>query len=347
MRNSFKSLVERKLEPVGRSGNDIIYRCPKCDDKSGHLYINYEKNKFHCFKCDYGGKTIVPLITELGINIGYDYASLESTYSEGLDEVLSMSKKERSKRIVDYSRNLKTLTAYYNAHVMPLSPIARYYLNNRGIPDNVIERLKIREGINRYNDSIIIDNKPYPGRDYSGRIMVPSLRQSDDLISFYVGRDYTGTKKNKYVNPNQDLAYSSEDVWNLANVDSEHIIICEGVFTAISAGGLKMNVCATYGKSISARSNSDNPHIIVTSQGEKLLARKFKTYYIAYDADAYGNSLKTAKYLHDRGANVKIVYIDPNIYGEKADVNDIGYGKFLELLAEAKEYNHFLEIEGL
>lgn len=344
MRNSFKSLVERVLHPVGKSGKDIIYVCPKCGDTSGHLYINYEKNKFHCFRCDWGGKSIVSLLTELGINIRFDYDSIETSYDEALSDIISMSDKQKDKMVVDYSRNLKILTEYYNAHTCPLTPAAREYLHSRNISDTVIEKLKICEGVNRYGDVLEIKGKKYIGRDYSGRVMVPSLRKKDDLISFYVGRDYTGTRYNKYVNPNQELAYSSEDVWNLQNVTSEHIIICEGVFSAISCGGEKMNVCATYGKSIAARSNSDNPNLIVTSQGEKLLDRKFKTYYIVYDADAYESSLKTAKYLYERGANVKIVRIDPLIYGAKADINDIGYPTFLKLLAEAKTYNNFLEI---
>lgn len=349
MKNSMQSLVERVLHPVGKSGKDIIYACPECEDLSSghHLYVNYEKGYFHCVKCDYGGKSILSLLWKLGVNVKYDYASLETPYEDALSDVISMGEKPKEKMIVDYSRNLKTLTEYYNLHTKELSPIARDYLNRRGISDNIIDKLRIKEGISRYGENFNIRGKSYIGRDYSDRIMVPSLRREDDLISFYVGRDYTGTKPNKYVNPNQELAYSSEDVWNLSNITSEHVIICEGVFTSITAGGLKQNACATYGKTIASRSNSDNPNIIVTSQGEKLLSRKFKTYYIAYDADARENSIKTAKYLYDRGANVKIVDIDPSIYGKHADVNDIGYPKFLELLAEAKTYDRFIELEGL
>ena len=344
MKNSYQSLIERKLAPVGKSGNDTIYVCPNCDDKSGHLWVNYQSNKFHCFKCGFKGRNIASLAIKLGLDVRFDYDRFEDKYSESLDSIIE-DIGTKAKRIVDYSRSLRTLTEYYNAHVKPLSPVAHNYLNSRGISDHIIERLRICEGINRYNDSIMIGNKSYEGRDYSGRIMVPSLQKSG-RISFYVGRDYTDTKKNKYLNPPKTLAYSSEDVWNLDNVDSKHVIICEGVFTAITAGGLKQNAVATYGKSISARSNSDNPNLLVTCQGEKLLKRGFTTYYVAYDADALSESMNTAKYLHDRGAHVKVVRISPELYGPKADVNDIGYNEFLKLLATAEDYDDFTGVVG-
>lgn len=344
--NNYQTLVESRLPVIGKSGNDLIYRCPRCegDTGSGHLYVNYQKNKFHCFKCGFKGSSVVSLVTELGYKLEIDYEKLSSDTSKELDDIINGELElSRSKRVVDYSRDLRRLTSYYRLHTKSLSNPAKNYLRNRGISDYFMEKYQLLEGVNNFGKTFNLFNQVVEGRDYSNRIMIPSLRR-DGTISFYVGRDYTGMKKNKYLNPPQTLAYSSEDVWNLDTVESRSVIICEGVMTAITAGGLKRNAVATYGKSISAKSNTDNLVVSVTSQGEKLLSKKFDTYYVAYDADALQNSLDTCRWLYERGAHVKLVYIDPIIYGEKADVNSIGYGVFLKLLGVAQEYSPLMDI---
>lgn len=333
----FQSLVEMKLEPVGKSNNDVVYRCPRCDDQSGHLYVNYDKGYFNCFKCSLGGKKIEGLLKVLQIEIGYDYEKLYSEQESELDSIIAIrDKKPKIVDIVEYSTDLTTLTAYYSYHVSPLSTSAYNYLLNRGLSQEQIVKLSVGEGVNRYGEKIIIGNKEFIGRDYSGRIMVPSRRR-DGLISFYVGRDYTGTKEPKYLNPPKELGAASEDVWNLDMVDSDSVIICEGVFTAIAASPRKLNAVATYGKSIAMVSSNDSG-IQVTSQGEKLLAKRFKNYYVAYDADAHEEAIKSCNYLYDRGANVYLVLIDPKKYGPKADVADIGYDEFLTLMSNAVHY---------
>lgn len=335
----FQSLVERKLNPVGRSGEDIIYRCPVCEGEigSGHLYVNYRKGYFHCFKCDLAGKRINKLLRILHIDTNYSYIDLYCERDVELDKILTLGDtQESSETLVDYSTDLEVLTAYYLHHVVPLSQRAYDYLLGRGLTPYVIERLCICEGISRFGEDIVIKGKSIQGRDYSGRIMVPSLRR-DGLISFYVARDYIGGKAAKYLNPPKELVASSEDIWNLDMVASDSVIICEGVFTAISASPVKLNAVATYGKSIAVRSSNDTS-VRVTSQGEKLLAKNFKNYYIAYDADAHTEALKSCAYLYDRGANVFLVTIDPKIYGPKADIADIGYEEFLELMKNATPY---------
>lgn len=335
-------MIETKLDPVGRSNEDIIYVCPQCDDKSGHLYVNYNKEKWHCFKCNAGGKRLESLLRMLHIEIGYDYTKLYNEQGVELDKIINIrDDKKIIKSAIDYSNDLQTLTEYYLLHTKELSSEAYSYLRNRRkLTDECILSLCIREGINRYGETFNIRGKDYQGRDYSGRIMVPSLRR-DGTISFYVGRDYIGDKPAKYLNAPKELGSASEDIWNLDMVDSDSIIICEGVFTAIASSPIKLNCVATYGKSIAQRANTESG-VIVTSQGEKLLNKKFKNYYIAYDADAHEEAIKSCKYLYDRGANVYLVLIDPKKYGAKADVDDIGFEEFLKLMKNAIHYENGL-----
>lgn len=343
----YRSLIERKLEPVGKMNNEVVYRCPNCEgvEGSGHLYVNYQKGYFNCFKCNTGGKRLEGLLKILNIDLGYDYDKLYTEHDKSLDNIINSKKdkKSASKRLVDYSTDLEILTLYYLEHTAPLSERAYNYLLDRGLTPYMIEKLGIQEGVNRYGEHFTIKGKEVDGRDYSGRIMVPSLRK-DGLISFYVGRDYIGDKKSKYLNPPKELAAASEDVWNLDMVTSDSVIICEGVFTAIAASPMKLNAVATYGKSIAMNSSSDDTHLRVTSQGEKLLDKKFKNYYVAYDADARTEAINSCRYLYDRGANVYVISIDPKKYGPKADVADIGYAEFVKLMQEAVPYKGDLSI---
>lgn len=345
--NSFQNLVEMKLDPVGKSGNDVIYRCPKCEgiSGSGHLYVNYDRNVYHCFKCNFRGRNIVSLLKFLNVDIDFDYGRL---YSDRERELSALLEKEKKKspliEIVDYSTNLLSLTEYYQLHTKELSSEALNYLIRRGLSEDLIYRLKIREGVNNYGKNFILSNSEYVGRDYSTRIMIPSLRK-DNLVSFYVGRDYTGLATPKYLNPPKSLAIASEDVWGLDIVESDSVVICEGVMTAIAVNQAleKFIAVATYGKSIAQRSSSESG-VLVTSQGEKLLSRKFKQYILFYDKDALQDSIKTAEYLYDRGANVKVVIIETEKYGPKADAADMSKEEIIYHILNAQEFNKFIGI---
>ena len=334
----FQSLVERKLEPVGSMGNDIIYRCPKCEgvDGSGHLYVNYDKGYYHCFKCALSGRRIESLLRVLGMDIDYDYEKIYSDRDKDLDLIINPKKEDKT--IVDYSTDLNVLSTYYRNHIAPLSLAAYEYLKRRGVPDHIISSLGICEGINRYGESWRINGKEFVGRDYSGRIMIPSLRK-DGSISFYVARDYIGDKESKYLNPPKCLVAASEDVWSLDIIETSSVIICEGVFTAIAVNSaLGKNIaCATYGKSIAQRSSNGN----ATSQGEKLLSKKFESYILFYDKDAYTATQETAMYLYDRGANVRIVTIPEDMYGPKADAGDMKPEEIIRLIRDSEEFNRF------
>lgn len=329
------------MTPVGRSNNDIIYTCPQCDDKSGHLYVNYDKGYFHCFKCGLSGKRMEGLLRVLHIDINYDYTKLYSEKDKEIDSIISMkeTKKSSSNIIpVDYSTSLDTLTKYYELHTVPLSLSAYNYLIARGLSEETIRRLEIKEGLNRYGEKFIINSKEFTGRDYSGRIMVPSLRR-DGRISFYVGRDYIGDKPAKYMNPPKELGAASEDVWSLDTIETNSVVICEGVMTSIAVDQAlgKHISCATYGKSIAQSSSNDN--IRVTSQGEKLLARKFDQYIVFYDKDAKKEAHSTAKYLYDRGAIVRVVSIPDDMYGPKADAADMTKEEIIDCIENAIHYD--------
>lgn len=342
----YQSLVESYLEPVAESHNDVIYRCPFCESSrgSGHLYINYDKNMYHCYKCDIGGRDIRTLLTKMGYSFKEDIPPSvlirdSSNIISRLDSITKSLKSPVSKvELKEFSRDLSICTEYFLAHTRELTYESRQYLLSRGLTDEEIQVYGIREGIDLRGKILTIGSNSYTGRDYSNRVLVPSLVRSDEdvKVSYYVARDMTGTKSNKYLNPPSDIAYSSEDIWNLslAKRMSRTVIICEGVFTAIAAGRGTYNSVATYGKSLAEISNSNSA---AKSQADKLVEANFDEYIVAYDADAYLKIDDTCKYLSERGMIVKFVLVPP-IRGPHTDLSDLSDEDRSKLLSEAIPY---------
>ena len=348
----YQSLIEHKLVPQGSSGSETIYPCPFCEDinTGHHMYINYNSNKWHCFKCERGGRTLDSLLKRLGMSVEIDYDRYYNETSDRLDTELKELNKSLNVSLeqykFDYSYDLDITTIYFQNHIQPLSLQAQQYLLNRGLSYENMNNFRLYEGKDNRGKIIHIKGKDYVGRNYSGRIMIPSMRR-DNRVSYYLARDYKNIYKNKYSNAPKEIGIGSEDVWDLDMIQSDCIIICEGVFTALAVDLAlgKRIACATYGKSIAHNSSTtlDN----VKSQLDKLLMNNYSQYILFYDKDARESTNSTAKSLHDRGANVKIVVIPDNWYGAKADAGDMTKQEIKYLLSNAKDYNKLDFVEGI
>lgn len=334
----YEGIIEGILDAVGESGGgkDVIYRCPFCEGSkgSGHLYINYDKNMYHCYKCGIGGRDIRKLLSMMGISVDEEVPKSISNRTSKAAMLSDLLDKKDDK--VD-ERDLDKITKYFYNHVMNLSPGAKEYLYHRGLTDDDINTYNILEGID--NHGVYVEG--VRGQNYYGRILVPSM--IGDKVSYYVARDYLGISDRKYLNPPASIAYSSEDVWNLdrARKVSSTVIICEGVFTAIAAGRGKYNAVATYGKSIADVSNRNQGSM---SQGMQLLNAGFDKYIVAYDADATKELLETCEYLSSRGADTYFIRVPPQ-YGPHTDLSDFTREEYLKLLSTMKKYNKASRLE--
>ena len=49
-----------------KSGNELLFFCPKCDHHKRKLSVNIDKDAFKCWICDYHGRSIRRLVRRYG-----------------------------------------------------------------------------------------------------------------------------------------------------------------------------------------------------------------------------------------------------------------------------------------
>lgn len=240
---------------VGRAGDELIYLCPFCEDNGktpdtkGHLYVNTKNYLYFCQRCGAKG-----YVGPSEVEYEFDPIPTDEELYGLLEDALGRD--DSSERVFPIPPNL----------VDPQSD-AGIYLSNRGITPDIVEYYSIRQGQGRYMDRVIVPN-----------VVTHDPYEDTDVTDMYVGRyireipvDSEGHQAfPKYVNPIG--ANKSHIVFNLHRIPKgDPIVICEGVFSAISAG---KRAVAIYGKSISDR------------QLQMILANSPSMVYVCLDPDA-------------------------------------------------------------
>lgn len=189
---------------------EYLFLCPSCNHHKRKLSINLQKNIYKCWICSFSGK-IAKLIKQYGSeNQFQEWLSLTNQ----VDHSASEDEKSEEKKVF-LPKEFVTLTDFQNDFY---SSEARKYLNKRKVAASDILRWKIgfaHEG------------------EYTGRIIIPSF-DNQGLINYFVSRSYDGNFV-KYKNPPNDR---KNIIFNeLYLYFDEPLIIVEGVFDAIRAGG--------------------------------------------------------------------------------------------------------------
>ena len=263
---TLESVLGRGVPSGG--GGETRYACPFCptrghgEDIKGHLYVNEFKGVFYCQKCN--SKGVIPYLNDLlGIE---SWAAPPVPTSDILDEIRSFLEGK-----ISLEEDLK-----YPCEVGPIVPGMKgytYLCGARGYSDWVINEHRIVEGIH-----------PKYGR----RVFVPTYEGAK--IKYWVGRAIDGQQP-KYINP----PVPKTCVFNLNNVPpGRPLIICEGVFSAISCHPW---ATAIYGKTCTS--------------AQLLVLKRFDPpmYMIALDGDARREAVALADSLVATGKPVRIIEI--------------------------------------
>jgi DNA primase len=264
-------IVEEILGNNYRSGNEHLFFCPKCKHHKKKLSVNFTKDKFKCWVCDFSGPS-ARLVKRYGT-----YSQLKQWNElcgiieiESFDEIFNQANKEDKtpEEIINLPEHFISLCNKDNG----LSSLeARRYLNERGISKKDILKWKIGYcSIGPYEKRIII-----PSFDLKGK------------VNYFIARTYAKSKYKKYMNPNA----SKDIIFNELYLDwSKDIVIVEGVFDAIKAD----NAIPLLGSTLREDSRlfqqivkNDSPIYLALDPDAEKKAEKLIGHLLSYDIEIY------------------------------------------------------------
>jgi len=192
-----------------KSKDEYLFYCPKCKHHKKKLSLNFDKNVFKCWICDYIGKDIGRLV--------YSYGTSENKRQwkviAGVVDFSELDEKEE-KLTVKLPEEFITLTG---KKVKPLSIPARKYLKERNLIRSDLVWWKIGY---------------CPDGEFEKRIIIPSFDLSGS-VDYFIARSYTSGSWQKYKNPPSEKDFIFNELYLDWNRD---VVIVEGVFDAMVAG---------------------------------------------------------------------------------------------------------------
>tara|TARA_A100001015_G_scaffold71987_1_gene79825 strand:- start:1007 stop:1933 length:927 start_codon:yes stop_codon:yes gene_type:complete len=232
-----------------RTGQEFLFRCPKCNHEKRKLSVNLDKGVYKCWVCGFSGLKIAKLVKKYADYSDYNrWKDLDGTIDITTFDDLFGEKEEATVEKVNLPDSFVSLTGNNNSFK---ARHARSYLKKRNIFEDDILKWKIgfcSEG------------------DYQNRVCIPSFSDSGDL-NYFVARSY-GDDFLKYKNP----PVSRDVIFNDLYTDwDQPIVLVEGVFDAIVAG----NAIPILGSVLKEDSKLF----------QKIISKKV-TVYVALDPDA-------------------------------------------------------------
>lgn len=263
--------------------NELIFNCIKCNRPK--LYVNTLNGLYHCFRCGYKGR----------LSSRASLADIRDKYNLDKLEIITNTKESKELNLIPFFS--KALT---EEQIKALEA--------RGITESLIRYYHIC------------------GRQEDNRIQIPNFVKGcfTDVICAW---EYDKSKIDKKTNPkykNSEGTPKSKTLFNVYNIEQnpERIILCEGIFNAITAG---KNAVASYGCELSNR------------QCELLIEKEPSTILIAYDSDEPGvkGSVKAIKKLIEYNYKGIIEYV---LLPKGLDINDIGHNNFINYVSHNKVF---------
>lgn len=276
-------LLNKLLNSSGqklRKQNEYLYWSPFVNHHKPKLQVNIQTGKWHCWVSNQGGHNLFQLLKQVGAS--------RNQYKE-LNEILGSSysvstKSDEKPTIVTLPKEWKPL--YIEGGSIQQLHALRF----------VMERGLSELDILKYNLGYCVSGL------YQNRIIVPSYDENGTL-NYFVGRDfYSGGMKYKNPPVSKDIVgFDLYINW------SQPLILCEGVFDAIS---IKQNSIPLFGKTISKK------------LFKKIIENQVSHIVIALDNDAFAQSMKMISKFMDMGIEVKFVKLQ-----DDQDPGELGYVK--------------------
>lgn len=307
---------------LSQKGRNFFGICPFHDDHNPSMSVSNEKQMYKCFVCGASGNVF---------NFVMDYEKV--SYLEavkivankvGIDvDIGNNSKLEvKSPLYKIYDLAVKYYQNYLNTSS---GKIAKNYLDNRSITDDIIKSFQIGLSPNNNELTKLLKSKEILDNDiisagisirksndildiYHNRIMFPLWDLNGNVVGFS-GRVYDDSSTSKYVNTMEtDIFKKGNLLYNYHNAKEEarkekQIIVVEGFMDVIRlySIGIK-NVVATMGTAI-------------THNQASLISKLSYNIILMFDGDKAGEkaTLSAIEELNNKDVNIKIIRLENNL----------------------------------
>lgn len=276
-------LVQHMGKPDLSRSKYYHFYCPKCHHHKPKLGINRSSpHGFKCFKCNFKGKTLIPLIRYFGLSKSELFEIKLIIPTEG---GFVEKKNYEPVKLPDEFLYLGDYDSFSIQDKMWASR-ALEYLNERGVSDWEIKR---------YNIGFCTKGK------YKFRIIIPSYDSNGNVNDFVARTWHVGFEIPNYIQPELD---ASERIPFEYYLDfNQPITICEGFFDAMA---IRFNAAPIAGKEI--------PEALDLA----LIKNNTPIINIALDKDALYRAMDYIIYYDSLGFDVRLVDMpdkDPAILG--------------------------------
>ena len=333
--------------PLVARGKNYFGVCPFHDDSNPSLCVSREKQIYTCFSCHATGNVFTFLMN-------YEHMDFKETLrylgeKVGVD-VSSVRVARKSTRFDPYYDAYSFSLKYFQNNLLSKAgKLARSYLANRGIDDNVIKEFEIGLSLAQSDDlTKLLVSKKYSLADlntiglssdardvYIDRIMFPLYDLTGKVVGFS-GRIYQDNGMNKYLNTKETPIFKKGQLLYHYHVAREEcrlkksVIVMEGFMDVIRASTIGIrNTVALMGTAL-------------THEQMQLIKRLSDNIILCLDGDDPGvhATLSIGDMLLEEGIEAKVLVL-PNPDDPDSFILREGKDRFENLLESAVTFNDF------
>ena len=316
--------IVRDYVPLVQKGKNYFGICPFHDDHNPSMSVSNEKQMYKCFVCGAAGN-VFNFVKDYN-KISYYEAVQEVANKVGINIKIDNSfKKQENKFQKQYDIYDISNKFYQNNLNTNLGKIARNYLKDRKITEEMIKHFEIGLSFNDNNLTKLLQKKGFDddllvksgicvkGSNgiydiYRNRIMFPLWDINGKTIGFS-GRIYEGKDQSKYINTMEtDIFKKGTLLYNYHNarehvIKQNQLIIVEGFMATIRLYSIGVyNVVASMGTAI-------------TKEQVSLIRKLTNNVVLMFDGDEAGEKATNSfiEVSKDIDFNISVVRLEDNL----------------------------------
>ena len=356
MNNELANLIRSKIDivdiigeriPLVSRGKNFFGVCPFHDDSNPSMCVSREKQIYTCFSCHATGNVYTFLMNYEHIDFKEALKYLGDKVGVSTSNINISKKESKNDKLYDaYNLSLKYFQNNLNSNY---GKIAKNYLLNRGIDEQLIKEFEIGLSLNSYDDlTKLLVSKNYDlvtlnriglssdNHDiYNDRIMFPLYDVSGRVVGFS-GRIYKDNSQNKYLNTKETVIFKKGELlyhYHIAKDEcrlKKFVLVMEGFMDVIRASSIGIkNTVALIGTAL-------------TKEQINLIKRLSKNIILCLDGDDPGQhaTLNIGNMLYEQGIEVKVVVL-PNPDDPDSYILQNGKEKFLNLIDSSLNFSDY------